>query len=278
MATKKTLAAKAEELRSHLHHHNYCYYILNRPEIGDAEYDRLFNELKALEAAHPELVTPDSPTQRVGGAVAAGFASVQHRVAMLSLDNAYSAEEIREFAARLARALPGETFRYVCEPKVDGLGVALLYEQGRFVRGATRGDGRLGEDITQNLKTVRTIPLRLRAPLSSLDLLEVRGEVFMSRDAFDQLNRRLEVDEEEPYANPRNAAAGSVRQKDPAVTAGRPLDIFVYSVSDARPNPFTSHWEAIQALGGAGFKVNPRSRPCSDIAAVIAAVADLERD
>jgi DNA ligase (NAD+) len=278
MATKKSLAAKAEALHERLHHHTYQYYILNRPEISDAEYDRLFNELKALEAAHPELATPDSPTQRVGGAVAAGFASVQHRVAMLSLENAYSAEEIREFAARLARALPGESFRYVCEPKVDGLGVALLYERGRFVRGATRGDGRLGEDITQNLKTVRTVPLRLRPPLDALDLLEVRGEVFMSQDAFDQLNRRLETDEEEPFANPRNAAAGSLRQKDPAVTAGRPLDIFVYGVSDARPHPFTSHWEAIQALGGAGFKVNPRSRPCPDIDAVIAAVADLERD
>ncbi len=278
MATKKNPAAHAEALRERLHHHTYQYYILNRPEISDAEYDRLFNELKALEAAHPELVTPDSPTQRVGGAVAAGFASVQHRVAMLSLDNAYNADEIREFAARLARALPGETFRYVCEPKVDGLGVALLYEKGRFVRGATRGDGRLGEDITQNLKTVRTVPLRLRPPLDALDLLEVRGEVFMSQDAFDQLNRRLETDEEEPFANPRNAAAGSLRQKDPAVTAGRQLNIFVYGVSDARPHPFTSHWEAIQALGGAGFKVNPRSRPCPDIDAVIAAVADLERD
>jgi DNA ligase (NAD+) len=278
MATKKSLAAKAEALRERLHHHTYQYYILNRPEISDAEYDRLFNELKALEAAHPELATPDSPTQRVGGAVAAGFASVQHRVAMLSLDNAYSAEEIREFAARLARALPGESFRYVCEPKVDGLGVALLYERGRFVRGATRGDGRLGEDITQNLKTVRTVPLRLRPPLDALDLLEVRGEVFMSQDAFDQLNRRLETDEEEPFANPRNAAAGSLRQKDPSITAGRQLNIFVYGVSDARPNPFTTHWGAIQTLGEAGFKVNTRSRQCPDIDAVIAAVADLERD
>ena len=278
MATKKDPAARAEAMRSRLHHHSYRYYILNRPEISDAEYDRLFNELKALEAAHPELVTPDSPTQRVGGAVAAGFASVQHRVAMLSLDNAYSAEEIREFAARLARALPGETFHYICEPKVDGLGVALLYEKGRFVRGATRGDGRLGEDITQNLKTVRTIPLRLRPSLASLDLLEVRGEVFMGRDDFEQLNRRLEADEEEPFANPRNAAAGSVRQKDSAITAARRLDIFVYGVSDARPNSFTSHWEATQSLGEAGFKVNPRSRPCPDIDAVVATVAELERD
>ncbi len=278
MPRKKDPAARAEELRSRLHHHNHSYYILDRPEISDAEYDRLFAELKALEAAHPDLATPDSPTQRVGGAVAEGFASVRHRVAMLSLDNAYSADEIREFEARLMRALPGETFRYVCEPKIDGLGVALLYERGRFVRGATRGDGRQGEEITQNLKTVRTIPLRLRGPLADLDVLEVRGEVFMGRDAFEKLNRRLEAEGDEPFANPRNAAAGSVRQKDSAVTAGRPLDIFVYSVSGASPSPFTSHWQAMRALSEAGFKVNPRSRACADIAAVVKAVADLERD
>ncbi len=278
MAAKKSPAARAEELRTLLHHHNYRYYALDRPEIGDAEYDRLFNELKALEAAHPELVTPDSPTQRVGGAVAEGFASVEHRVAMLSLDNAYNAEEIREFEARLRRALPGETFRYVCEPKVDGLGVALLYERGRFVRGATRGDGRMGEDVTANLKTVRSIPLRLEGPLTDLDVLEVRGEVFLGRETFERLNRRLEAEGDEPFANPRNAAAGSLRQKDSRITATRPLDIFVYSVTDARPNPFTAHSEAMQSLAEAGFKINPRTSPCADIEAVLRTVADLERD
>ncbi len=278
MAAKKSPAARAEELRTLLHHHNYRYYALDRPEIGDAEYDRLFNELKALEAAHPELVTPDSPTQRVGGAVAEGFASVEHRVAMLSLDNAYNAEEIREFEARLQRALPGEIFRYVCEPKVDGLGVALLYERGRFVRGATRGDGRMGEDVTANLKTVRSIPLRLEGPLTDLDVLEVRGEVFLGRETFERLNRRLEAEGDEPFANPRNAAAGSLRQKDSRITATRPLDIFVYSVTDARPNPFTAHSEAMQSLAEAGFKINPRTSPCADIEAVLRTVADLERD
>ncbi|MBI2455026.1 MAG: NAD-dependent DNA ligase LigA [candidate division NC10 bacterium] len=278
MATKRTLAARAEELRSRLHHHDYCYYILNRPEISDAEYDRLFNQLRELEAARPELIIPDSPTQRVGGAIAEGFASVQHRVPMLSLDNAYTAGEIREFEARLQRALPGEIFTYVCEPKVDGLGVALLYERGRLVRGATRGDGRLGEDITQNLKTVRTIPLRLRGPLADLDVLEVRGEVFMAHEAFQTLNRSLEAEGEEPFANPRNAAAGSLRQKDSGITAKRPLDIFIYAVTDAEPNPFTAHWDAMQALGKAGFKINPRSRRCADIQAAIAACAELEQD
>ena len=278
MPAKKAPADRAEKLRSLLHHHSYCYYILDRPKISDAEYDRLLNELKELEAAHPELITPDSPTQRVGGAVAGGFASVQHRVPMLSLDNAYNADEVQEFEARLQRALPGETFAYVCEPKVDGLGVALLYEKGRLVRGATRGDGRLGEDITQNLKTVRTIPLRLRSRLANLDLLEVRGEVFMGREAFEQLNRTLEAEGEEPFANPRNAAAGSLRQKDSGITAKRPLDICIYAVSDAEPNPFTTHWKALRALAEAGFKVNPRSRHCPDIEAVIAACAVLERD
>lgn len=278
MTARRTSRARAEELRTLLHYHNYCYYVLNRPEMSDAEYDRLFNELKSLEAADPTLVTPDSPTQRAGGTVAEGFASVRHRVAMLSLDNAYSVDEVREFEARLARALPGETFRYVCEPKVDGLGVALLYEKGRFVRGATRGDGRLGEDVTQNLKTVRTVPLRLRDRLASLDLLEVRGEVFMGREAFETLNRRLEADGDEPFANPRNAAAGSVRQKDSGITAARRLDIFVYGVSDAVPNPLTTHWEAIEALSRAGFKVNPRSRPCANLAEVLAAISELERE
>jgi len=282
MAMSKTKAAKVaariEALRAELHRHNHSYYILDRPEVTDAEYDRLFTELRELEAAHPDLVTPDSPTQRVGGAVAEGFASVQHRVPMLSLDNAYSPEEIREFEARISRALPGETFTYVCEPKVDGLGVALLYERGRLTRGATRGDGRLGEDVTQNLKTVHAIPLRLRGSLADLAVLEVRGEVFMGHEAFERLNRTLEAEGEEPFANPRNAAAGSLRQKDSAVTAKRPLDLFVYAVSDAQPDPFATHWDAMQSLAEAGFRVNPRSRRSADIAAVLEACAALETD
>jgi DNA ligase (NAD+) len=278
MSHAASLEQRAEELRALLHHHNYLYHVLNRSEIPDAEYDRLFNELKDLEAAHPELVVPDSPTQRVGSAVAEGFASVEHRAAMLSLDNAYSPDEIGEFEARLRRAMPGETFTYVCEPKVDGLGVALLYEQGRLVRGATRGDGRFGEDVTQNLRTLRTVPLRLRSPLADCQVLEVRGEVFMSHRAFERLNRALEAAGEEPFANPRNAAAGSVRQKDPGITAQRPLDIFVYGLSSAEPRPFATQWDTLQALGEAGFRLNPRIARCPDIQAAVATCAGLEAD
>lgn len=278
MSHAATPEQRAEELRALLHHHNYLYHVLNRSDIPDAEYDRLFGELKDLEAAHPELIVPDSPTQRVGSAVAEGFASVEHRAAMLSLDNAYTPDEIREFEARLRRALPGDAFTYVCEPKVDGLGVALLYEQGRLVRGATRGDGRFGEDVTQNLRTLRTVPLRLRPPLADCRVLEVRGEVFMSHRAFERLNGTLEAAGEEPFANPRNAAAGSVRQKDPGITAQRPLDIFVYGLSYADPRPFATQWETLQALGEAGFRLNPRIARCPDIEAAVATCAALEAD
>jgi DNA ligase (NAD+) len=268
MTAPKKAQARAAELRRLLDRHAFLYYVEDRPEIPDAEYDRLFAELRALEAAHPDLVTPDSPTQRVGGQVAEGFAPVEHRAAMLSLDNAASAEDLREFEARIGRALPGERFAYVCEPKVDGLGVALLYERGRFVRGATRGDGRVGEEITHNLRTVRSIPLALRGEPAGLAALEVRGEVFLGRAAFERLNRSLAEAGEEPFANPRNAAAGSLRQKDPAITATRPLDIFVYGVSFADPNPFTTHWDALATLRAAGFKTNRRAAFCPDLTAV----------
>ncbi len=277
MADQKT-RQRVEELRRLIRHHEHCYYVLDRPEISDAEYDRLVAELKRLEAEHRDLVTPDSPTQRVGGQAAEGFAPVQHRVAMLSLDNAFGPEELAEFEARLQRALPGEATTYVCEPKVDGLGVALVYERGRFVRGATRGDGRVGEDVTHNLRTVRSIPLALRGPLAVLDVLEVRGEIYMSHQAFERLNRSLADADEEPFANPRNAAAGSVRQKDPAITATRPLDIFCYFISYAEPFPVATHWEALEALKASGFKVNPRCRPAADIAAVQRYCAELEAE
>jgi DNA ligase (NAD+) len=285
MPASTKIRAEVEELRRLIRHHDYLYYVLDRPEISDAEYDKLFQKLKRLEEAHPELMTPDSPTQRVGGQPVEGFAQVQHKVAMLSLDNAYSPDEVREFENRLRRAAPGERFTYVTEPKVDGLSVALLYERGRFVRGATRGDGRFGEDVTQNLMTVRRIPRHLHGPLARLEAIEVRGEVFMWRQAFTSLNRRLEEAGEEPFANPRNAAAGSVRQKDPSITAARPLDIFIYGISYAHPDRFSGHWEAMEQLLDAGFRIDASGaratlerhrRRCPDIEAAIRACLELE--
>jgi len=278
VSTSPEVRQRVEELREQIRYHDHKYYVENAPEISDAEYDALFRELRDLETAHPELITPDSPTQRVAGEPVELFASVEHRAAMLSLDNATTAEELREFEERLGRVLPGARFEYVCEPKIDGLGVALLYEAGRLARGATRGDGRRGEDVTQNLRTIRSIPLALRGDPARLRELEVRGEVFMSRAAFERLNRQLEDAGEPSFANPRNAAAGSVRQKDFAITARRPLEIYCYQVSHADPFPFRTHWEALEALRGAGLRTNPRARPCASLDEVIAYCRALEAE
>jgi len=271
-------AQRIAELREAIRHHDYLYYVENRPEISDAEYDALMRELRELEARFPALVTPDSPTQRVAGQPVDLFRPVEHRVPMLSLDNATTPEQLREWEARLHRLLPGAAFAYVCEPKIDGLGVALLYERGRFVRGATRGDGRVGEDITANLRTIRSLPVVLRGRLAEVPELEVRGEVFMPRAEFETLNRALEEAGEPVFANPRNAAAGSVRQKDPAVTARRPLDIFVYHLAEAEALGFTTYWETLQALREAGFKVNPRTERCPTLEDVLAYCARLEAE
>src|SRR2546426_3726113 len=271
-------AQRLSELREQIRHHDYLYYVEARPEISDAEYDALMRELRELEAQFPELVSPDSPTQRVAGQPVETFRPVEHRVAMLSLDNATTPDQLREFEARIGRALPGARFTYVCEPKIDGLGVALLYARGRFVRGATRGDGRVGEDVTPNLKTIRSIPMVLRGTLAAVDELEVRGEVFMPRAAFAKLNRALEEAGETTFANPRNAAAGAGPPQDPAVTARRPLDIFLYHVSRADALGFATHWETLEALGAAGFKTNPRAERCASLDAVLAACERLERD
>jgi DNA ligase (NAD+) len=274
--TKADAAQRMGELREQIHHHDYLYYVESRPEVSDAEYDALMRELKALEAEFPDLIAPDSPTQRVAGAPVDAFQPVEHRVAMLSLDNATTPEDLREFEARIGRVLPGQRFTYVCEPKIDGLGVALLYARGRFARGATRGDGRVGEDITANLRTIRSLPMMLRGPLAKVEDLEVRGEVFMPRAEFEQLNRGLEEAGEATFANPRNAAAGAVRQKDPAVSARRPLDAFLYHVSWSPGLTFTSHWEALEALRAAGFRTNPRATRSESIDEVIAACTALE--
>jgi DNA ligase (NAD+) len=271
------VAQRLMELREQIRHHDYLYYAEAKPEVSDAEYDALMRELRQLEAEFPDLVTPDSPTQRVAGTPIEAFQSVEHRVAMLSLDNATTPEDLREFEARITRALPGQRFTYVCEPKIDGLGVALLYARGRLVRGATRGDGRVGEDITANLRTIGSLPLSLKSgPLAELEDLEVRGEVYMPRADFEQLNRGLEEAGEATFANPRNAAAGAVRQKDPAVTRRRPLDAFLYHVSWSPGLTLAGHWQALEGLRAAGFRTNPRSVRCESIDEVIAACAALE--
>src|SRR5438094_467374 len=248
-------AGRLAELREAIRHHDDAYSVEARPEVADSEYDALRRELSDLEAAFPELITPDSPTQRVAGQPVDTFRPVEHKVAMLSLDNATTPEDLREFEARLNRALPGTGFRYVCEPKIDGLGVALLYQDGRFVRGATRGDGRVGEEITQNLRTIRSLPMTLRGRLATIGEVEVRGEVFMPRAEFEKLNRSLEDAGETTFANPRNAAAGAVRQKDPATTARRPLDIFLYHVSEARELGFTTYAEKLEPVELAGVTI-----------------------
>jgi DNA ligase (NAD+) len=266
------------ELREQIHHHDYLYYVEARPEVSDAEHDRLMVELRALEADFPELITPDSPTQRIGGTPVEAFKPVEHRVAMLSLDNTTTPAELREFEARMGRVLPGARFSYVAEPKIDGLGVALMYQRGRLVRGATRGDGRVGEDVTQNLRTIRSLPVVLKGRLATSPDLEVRGEVFIPRAEFEKLNRALEDTGESTFANPRNAAAGAVRQKDPSVTARRPLDIFLYHVSHAEGVTFTTYAETLDALREAGFRTNPRAERCARMDDVVAYCARLEAE
>ena len=274
-AVKERLAA----LRDTVSQHQRRYYVEDQPTVSDAEYDALYRELQDLEAAHPHLVTSDSPTQRVGAEPAEGFESVAHQVPMLSLDNARNVDELREFEARLMR-LQDESpqpLSYVVEPKIDGLGVALLYENGEFVRGATRGDGRVGENITQNLHTIKSIPLRLDGELARLSRLEIRGEVYMPRRAFARLNRQLEADGLAPFANPRNAAAGSLRLLDSRITARRPLDVFFYTLGYSEPaHAAASHWGALQILSQAGCRINMQAAHCSTIDEVVAYCQQLE--
>jgi DNA ligase (NAD+) len=249
------IAALREEIRRHEH----LYYVEDAPEIPDDAFDALMRELRRLEEAHPELVTPDSPTQRVGGGLSPSFAPVLHPEPLLSLDNCFSPEEFREFDARVRRQLGGEDVAYVVELKIDGLSVALTYEDGRLAVGATRGDGATGEDVTPNLRAVRSVPLALRSP--SPGRLTVRGEVFLPRSAFARLNEEELAAGRRAFANPRNAAAGSVRQTDPAITASRRLDAFFYAL--LTPGPATQ-WETLRRLAEWGFKVNPHGRLCRD--------------
>lgn len=264
---------RIEQLRAAIERHDYLYYILDAPEISDAEYDALMKELSALEAAYPQFVTVDSPTQRVGGAPAEAFRTVAHPLPLLSLNNAYDTDELIEFDRRLKKQAAPEPLifvGYVGEQKIDGLTVALLYQDGVLVRGATRGDGLRGEDVTANIRTIRSIPLRLQKRVPGRVL--VRGEVFMTKDSFQELNRERERAGQSLFANPRNAAAGSLRQLDPAVTATRSLDAFFYDLllwegaASALP---PTHWEAQTLLREWGLKVNPYSRLCSSIKEVV---------
>jgi len=253
-------AERIEVLRKDIRYYDRKYYVEDNPEISDYEYDQLMKELEELESKYPDLITPDSPTQRVGGEPSEEFTTVRHRVAMLSLDNTYSPEELIEFDNRIRRLIPSQDIEYIVELKLDGLGVALLYENGKLVRGATRGDGEMGEDVTANLKTIKSIPLVLDGIGQILAILEVRGEVYMQKSAFQELNRQREDDGETIFANPRNSSAGSVRLLDPRITASRPLDIFLYTISYINGASFSTHWESLQALKYMGFKTNPNSK------------------
>ncbi|HKY90056.1 MAG TPA: NAD-dependent DNA ligase LigA [Nevskiaceae bacterium] len=248
-------AARAAALRRELAEHNHRYYVLDEPSIPDAEYDALYRELVALETQHPDLVTPDSPTQRVGGAPLAAFAEVRHRLPMQSLNNCFSDDELREFDRRVREGLGKDAVDYVAEPKLDGLAITLTYENGQFVRGATRGDGTTGEDVTENLKTIRALPLALRAKKAP-PLVEVRGEVFMHLAAFKKMNAEAAARGEKTFVNPRNSAAGSLRQLDPRLTAKRPLSFYAYALGAtegwARP---AKHHAVLEQLREWGFPV-----------------------
>ncbi len=266
MPLPENITKEAQELRDAINRHNTLYYVLDAPELSDAEYDKLLRRLVEIEEAHPELATPDSPTQRVGAAPAEQFSPVRHTIPMLSLANAMDEEEAIEFDARVKRLLEtDDEIGYVAEPKLDGLSVELVYEDGVLTVGSTRGDGVTGEDITANLRTVKSVPLKLtgnKVPAR----LETRGEIFITREDFRKLNDSRDAEGEEPFANPRNAAAGSLRQLDPAVTASRPLDVIVYGIGEVAGAFPDNQWELLGWLKELGFKVNPMVRKCSGIA------------
>lgn len=282
-AGDKEARGEIEKLREEINLHNYRYYVLDSPLVPDAEYDRLMRRLEALEAHHPRLVTPDSPTQRVGAEPLKEFGTVKHTIPMLSLNNAFDAEEAREFDARVKKLLKTtDELEYVLEPKMDGVAVELVYENGFLTQGSTRGDGYTGEDVTLNLKTVKSIPLKL-SPLPPLPppsshekkslkppaRLEARGEVFIPLDNFNELNKEREKRGESLFANPRNAAAGSLRQLDPRVTASRPLDIFCYGIGAVTGRTFSTHMEGLEFLKQMGLKVNPHIKVVKGIEGVV---------
>ncbi|MCM3144528.1 NAD-dependent DNA ligase LigA [Brevibacillus sp. MER 51] len=264
-----TAETKIKELAKRIERHNRLYHEEDRPEISDQEYDQLMRELKELETSFPDLQSPDSPSLRVGGEPLPFFEKVVHKTPMLSLGNAFNEEDIRDFDRRVRQTVGSQAVRYVAELKIDGLAVSLHYENGLFVRGATRGDGTTGEDITQNLKTIRSIPLRLTKPLT----LEVRGEAYMSKGAFEKLNKEREERGEALFANPRNSAAGSLRQLDPKIAASRQLDTFIYGIGDLQGETVESHSEGLDLLETLGFMVNQERRVFDDVDELLAFIA-----
>lgn len=278
---REKVREEIERLRREIEYHNYRYYVLDSPVISDEEYDRMFRRLQELEQAHPEFFDPNSPTQRVGAPPAEKFETVRHTVPMLSLSNAMSEQEFREFDERVRKglAIAGPVV-YVAEPKLDGLGVELVYEHGELTVASTRGDGVFGENVTANVRTIRSIPLKLRHERGAPPVparLEVRGEVIMPKSAFQKLNEQRARSGEPLFANPRNAAAGSLRQLDPRVTASRPLDMFCYAPGDMTGLPFETHWDFLQGLKAWGFKTNPLNRRCKGADEVVAYHAEMER-
>lgn len=269
--------ARLRELRAELARHGHLYYTLDAPEVSDATYDALMRELLELEAQHPELVTPDSPSQRVGSTPSEKFLRVTHRQQMLSLANVFDDQELVEFDERVRRHLGVEPVAYVCEPKMDGLAIELVYEGGAFVQGSTRGDGLVGEDVTQNLRTIRNLPLKLAIDPAPARL-ELRGEVFIRRADFERLNRLREEAGEPTFVNPRNSAAGSLRQLDPKMTAARPLSVLVYEVGVTEGVRFETHTEKLEWFKRAGLPVNPRVYPAQGLDGVRAAHADMLKD
>ncbi|NLL17625.1 MAG: NAD-dependent DNA ligase LigA, partial [Clostridia bacterium] len=261
MLTTEEARLQIEELRKQLEDHNYHYYVLDKPLISDREYDRLMERLIRLETEYPQFLTPASPSQRVGGEPLKGFATVQHYRPLLSLANAFNQGDFIDFNRRVTSVL-GKSAEYVIEPKIDGLSIALTYENGVLTTGATRGDGVVGENITQNLKTIKSIPLRLRR---SLPLLVIRGEAYMPKDAFNRLNQEREERGEELFANPRNAAAGSLRQLDPRIAASRSLNAYFYEIIYLEGETVGTHWEALELLAELGLPVNREKELVSNI-------------
>jgi DNA ligase (NAD+) len=262
----KDIAREAEKLRAELRRHEHLYYVQDQPEISDAEYDVLMRRLRELEEAHPELATPDSPTQRVGGKPREGFVKVRHSAPMLSLDNALNEGELRDFDRRVRELLAGAPYAYIAELKLDGLSMAVHYAQGQFHQAVTRGDGEVGEDVTENARTIRSVPLRVD---SRWPALEVRGETVMNRRAFERLNAERDEQELSRFANPRNAAAGSLRVLEPKITASRRLDYYTYFLLTGGRYALPRHWESLEELVRMGFKVNPHRKLCSGVDEVL---------